>query len=168
MLIQSTRPKRRNYTICLASTDPNSYVSSMASPWMADYFLNLNSIMSQEEQSRPYFFHFTMQSQAGASIGTPTTVPPVQVFLDFQNNTYPHLFSNGQYKPVGFLKWNPDTTTTPTTYYVSSNTIDNEEIYINSLLGCNSVSVKFIDLTGAMYMPTVPFIIYAHFVPADY
>lgn len=169
MLIQATRPTRRNYTICLASTDPNSYYSAMGSPWMADYYVNLNAIMSQAEQARPYFIHFTFQSQSGASISNPTATPPVQIFMDFQNNSYPHMFTNSQFKPVGFLKWKPDLSqTAPYPCYVESKTNDNEEIYINSLLGCNTISIRFMDLNGGMYMPTVPFICYIHLIPADY
>lgn len=168
-LIQATRPKRRNYTICLASTDANSYISAMGTPWHAEYFVNMNSIMSQEEQARPYFVHFTFQSQTGASVSNPTATPPVQVFVDFQNNTYPHLFSNSQYKPVGFLKWVPDfSTVAPQLFYVESKTNDNEEVYVHSMLGCNTISIRFMDLNGAMYMPTVPFIMYLHLVPADF
>jgi hypothetical protein len=169
MLIQPSRPKRRNYTICLASTDANSYYSPSGTPWNAEYFVNLNSIMSQEEQARPYYVHFTFQSQAGVSISNPTATPPVQIFLDFQNNSYPHLFSNSQFKPVGFLKWIPDQSqTAPYPCYVESKTNDNEEVYINSLLGCNAISLHFMDLNGAMYTPTVPFICYIHLSPADF
>lgn len=169
MLIKSTRPTRKNYTICLASTDPTGYYSAMGSPWMAEYFVNMNSIMSLEEQSRPYFVHFTFQSQTGASISNPTATSPVQMFIDFQNNSYPHIFTNSQFKPVGFLKWQPDfSTVAPNLYYVESKTNDNEEIYLNSVLGCNSISIKFMDMVGAMYMPTVPFVMYIHLVPADF
>ena len=168
-LIKATRPPRRNYTITLASTDPNSYISAMGSPWMADYFVDMNRIMSQEEQARPYFIHFTFQSQAGASVGTPSTTPPVQLFLDFQNNAFPHYFNNSQYTPVGMLKFIPDTNTTaPQLFYLNATTIDNEELYINSMRGVNMISLRAIDISGAMYMPTVPFVIYIHLVPADF
>lgn len=169
MLIQATRPKRRNYTICLASTDTNSYYSAMGTPWHAEYFVNLNNIMSQEEQARPYFVHFTFQSSAGASNSNPTATPPVQVFVDFQNNSYPHLFSNSQFKPIGFLKWQPDQSqTAPYPMYLESKLNDNEEVYINSLLGCNSVSIRFMDLAGTIFMPTTSFIMYLHLVPCDF
>lgn len=167
-LIQATRPKRRNYTICLASTDPNAYYSPTGSPWQADYFVNMNSIMSQEEQARPYFMHFTFQSQAGPAVGTPTTTSPVQIFLDFQNNTFPHVFSNAQYKPVGFLNFCEDISTTPVSYYLKATTNDNEEVYMNSLLGCNTITLKAITLDGTVYGPDVRFIIYIHLVPADF
>lgn len=169
MLIKETRPKRRNYTVALISTDPNSYMSTMGSPWMADYFVNMNSIMSLEEQARPYFVHVTMQSQAGASIGTPTTTPPVLVFLDFQNNTYPHLYTSYSIKPIGMLKMIPDLSqTAPYPCYAEMKTNDNEEIYIASMTGVNSISLRFLDILGGMYMPTVPFTMFIHFVPADF
>lgn len=169
MLIKETRPKRRNYTIALISTDLNSYYSPTGSAWDAEYFVNMNTIMSQEEQARPYFVHFTMLSQAGASIGNPTTVPPVQVFIDLQHNSYPHMFSSSSYKPNGFLKFVPDLSqTAPYPCYVEAKTNDNEEVYMHSVLGVNTITVKFLDLTGAAYTPTVPFIIYIHLVPADF
>lgn len=169
-LIQATRPKRRNYTIALFSTDPNSYISAMGTPWMADFFVNINSIMSDEEQRRPYFVHWTLQSAYGtaANIGTPSTILPLQVFLDFANNSYPHMYSNSQYKPVGMLKWTPDFTTTPTNYAVEAKVNDNEEIYINSLTGVNTISFSVRQLDGTMYMPNVHFSLYIHFVPADF
>lgn len=169
MLIQATRPKRRNYTICLASTDVNSYYSAYGSPWHAEYFVNMNSIMSLEEQSRPYFVHFTFQSSTGASNSNPTATTPVQVFVDFQNNSYPHLFSNSQYKPIGFLKWIPDQSqTAPYPCYLESKINDNEEVYINSLLGCNTIGVRFMDLNANMFMPTTAFIMYIHLTQADF
>lgn len=167
-LIQATRPKRRNYTVVLFSTDGNSWTSSMGSPWMADYFVNFNSIMSLEEQSRPYFVHFTLQSAATPNVGTPTTTMPIQIFMDFSNNTFPHLYSNSSYKPVGMLKFVPDFSTAPVTYGVEAKVNDNEEVYINSLLGCNTISIKAITLDGTMFMPDARFSIYIHFTPADF
>lgn len=167
-LIQATRPKRRNYTIALFSTDPNSFVSILGTPWVADYFVNLNAIMTLEEQSRPYFVHFTLQSSADVSVGTPSTTQPVQIFFDFQNNTFPHLFSNSSYKPVGMLKFVPDFSTAPVSYGVEAKVNDNEEIYINSLLGVTSISFRAMTLDGAIFAPDARFSIYIHLVPADF
>lgn len=169
MLIKETRPKRRNYTIALISTDVNSYYSPTGSAWDAQYFVNMNTIMSQEEQARPYFVHFTFLSQASNAIGNPTNRPPVQVFIDFQNNSYPHMFSSSQYKPNGFLKFIPDLSQMPAQdFYLEAKTNDNEEVYINSVLGVNTIGLKFMTIDGNIYAPDAPFILYCHLVPADF
>lgn len=169
-LIQATRPKRRNYTIALFSTDVNSYQSALSTPWQADYYVNLNSIMSQEEQQRPYFVHFTFQSTADAAgvIGTPTTAGPLFVFLDFNHNTYPHMFSNSSYKPNGILKWVPDVSTTPINWYLEAKTIDNEEIYVHSMTGINMVTLSVKNILGQNYTSPTNFTIFIHLVPADF
>jgi len=167
-LIKATRPPRRNYTICLFSTDPNSYYSPTGTPWNADYFVNLNTIMSQEEQARPYFMHFTFLSQAEGAVGTPSTVRPIQVFLDFNNNSYPHLYSSYSAKPVGVLKFYPDYSVPPAIYGLEAKTNDNEEVYINSLLGVTAVSFRCLSVDGNAYDPGVAFSIYIHLVPADF
>ena len=172
-LIQATRPKRRNYTIALFSTDPTSYISQLNSPWMADYFVNLNSIMSQEEQARPYFVHFTFQSSAAnaTSIGTPSISPPLCLFLNFQNNSFPHMYSSYSAKPVGMLKWVADQSGAALPYnnYLNASTTDNEEIYIQSLLGVNTITLSVRAIDGTMFMPNnIPFVVFIHFVPADF
>lgn len=168
-LIQATRPKRKNYTICLFSTDPNSYYSPTATPWDAKYFVNLNGIMSQEEQSRPYFLHFTFLSEAAGVVGTPSTTLPVQVFLDLEHNNFPHIFSNYGAKPCGFLKFYPDQSVAPVIYGLEAKTNDNEEVYLHSVLGVNQIHFRALTLNGAAYAPAgVDFSIYIHLTPADF
>lgn len=165
-LIKATRPTRKNYTICLFSTDPNGYYSPTGTPWVADYFVNLNSIMSLEEQARPYFMHFTFLSQADGAVGDPTNTPPIQVFLDFNNNTFPHLFSNYGAKPVGFLKFYFDQQNLR--YGLQATTVDNEEVYLHSLLGVTDIGFRCLTMDGNPYDPGVRFSIYIHLVPADF
>lgn len=164
--LQATRPKKRNYTVCLFSTDPTGYYSPTGSPWNAEYFVNFNSIMSLEEQSRPYFIHFTFLSQSDGAVGDPNGTPPIQVFLDFQNNQFPHLFSNYGAHPVGFLKFYWDFLNN--VYGLQAQTNDNEEVYINSLLGVNKIGFKCVTMNGGAYDPGVRFSIYIHLVPADF
>ena len=169
-LIQATRPKRRNYTIALFSSDANSYQSATGPPWQADFFVNMNSIMSQEEQMRPYFCHFTFQSTTAlpGTIGTPTTSGPLFVFLDFTHNSYPHLFSNSGYKPIGMLKWNEDNSVAPPNWYLDAKTNDNEEVYIHSMTGINTISVSVKNILGQNYTSATNFAIFLHLVPADF
>lgn len=178
MLIKETRPKRRNYTIALFSTDGTSYTSDNGTPWHADYFVNMNSIMSVEEQARPYFVHCTFQSMASTGMGNPSATPPVLCFLDFQNNTYSHMYTSYSIKPIGMVKLIPDLSqTAPYPCYAEMKTNDNEQIYIGSMLGVNTISVRFITIGGAMYMPTIPatpnpipcpFTMFIHLEPADF
>ena len=169
MLIKETRVRKKNYTIALFSTDANSYQSTLGTPWDAEFFINMNSIMSTEEQNRPYYVHCTFVSQAGASVGNPTTVPPVLMFLDFQNNSYPHMFTSYSVKPIGMLKFVPDLSQiAPYPCYVECKTNDNEEIYISSLTGVNSFRLHFADISGAPYLPLVNFTCFIHLTPADF
>lgn len=173
-LIQATRPKRRNYTIALFSTDPNSYQSAMGSPWMADFYVNMNSIMSQEEQARPYFLSFTFQSGGAAAVvmGSPSTSYPLFLVLDFQSNVFPHLYASNSLKPVGLLKWKADQSGAALPYnnYLNATTVDNEAVYINSLLGVNTISLSVRGADGSMFMPVggIPFTCFITLVPADF
>jgi len=63
----------------------------------------------------------------------------------------------------------PDSNTAgPQLFYLEANTVDNEELYINSLRGVNTISLRAMDIAGNMYMPNVPFVVYIHLVPADF
>lgn len=164
--LKATPAKKRAYTICLFSTDTTSFVSLTGTPWNAEYFVNLNSIMSIEEQSRPYFLSFTFLSQAGESVGSPTSVLPIQVFLDLKNNQFPHLFSNYGAHPVGFLKFYYDAVNLR--FGLQAQTNDNESVYVHSMLGVTGINFRTVSMDGASYAPVVPFSIYLHLVPADF
>ena len=164
--LKSTPVKRRNCTICLFSTDPTGYVSLTGSPWNAEYFVNLNSIMSIEEQSRPYFLHFTFLSQAEGAVGSPNATPPIQVFLNLKNNQFPHLFSNYGAHPVGFLKFYWDAQNLM--YGLQAQTNDNEPVYIHSMLGVTGIDFRTVTMDGNAYDPGVRFSIYIHLTPADF
>ena len=170
MLVQATPVKKRTYTIVLASADVNSYQSATGTPWNATYFINLNNIMDDEEQARPYYVNFTFSSEPSADISNQLQKGELLLELSFGGRPYPHITQWSQrFLPCGFVKFNPPPipAISPDAY-LSAVASDNHPVYIHSLKNCASIGLRLVDVTGDIFTSTVPFVCIISLEPASF
>lgn len=170
MLVQATPVKKRTYTIILASADTGSYQSSFGSGWDATYFVNLNTIMNDEEQARPYYVNFTFSSEPANDITAQTNKGELLLELSFGGRSYPHITQWSQaFLPCGFVKFNPPVVPAANPdAYLSTVASDNHPVYIHSLKNCSSIGLRLVDVTGDIFTSTAPFVCIISLEPASF
>jgi len=170
MLVSTTPVKKKTYTIILASVDASSYESPTGSAWNASYFVNLNGIMSLEEQSRPYYVNFTFSSTSEADISGLVASGRLMLELDFGGRTFPHLTQYSQrLLPCGFISVKPPIfPAVENTCYLESLEGDNHPVYLHSLTGVSQIKVRFIELTAGLFTSTGNFILMISLEPASF
>jgi hypothetical protein len=169
MLIKETRTKRKVYDIILRSTD-NTWISPVyGSPWAATWIVNMNQIMSQEELARPYYLSFTFMSNVIEEVPTITNVVPIEVFVRFNSaQNYQHAISSDTRISIGMLKFFSNNDPNQLHFGLEAKTNDNEPIYINNLVGCQSLFMEFVDISEQQILPAARFLMRLHLTPADY
>lgn len=164
--LQTSRPKRKVYTITLRSSDAESWVSSIGSAWDATYFLNLAAMMTLDEMARPYYMRYTFISSAADSNGTPHNNMPLQLYLDFGNQTFSHFIDYMNDKPAGILRWG--VTENPNTFTLNAGLTDNDEVYIGSLMSVSNIRLSLYDITGGQVIPDSRYLCTITLTPADF
>lgn len=163
----ATRPKRRRYSIILASTDPTSWYG--ASSWNCQYIINLNQIMDDEEQHRPYLMTWTMTTASSNNLAVAPSRPPLMLQI-LVNGVPPHVYQyRNMYIPAGYIQYSYDFTTQPV-QAVSINTkyTDNAPVYLHSIRGMSSIGIQFIELTGAQQAYGDDYLLTINLEPADF
>lgn len=169
MLVKETRTKRKVYDIILRSTD-NAWISPIyGSPWAAQWIVNMNQIMSSEEMARPYYLSFTFMSNVVEAVTTITNVVPIEVYVRFNSaQNYQHAISSDTRISIGMLKFFSNYDPNNLHFGLEAKTNDNEAIYINNLVGCQSLYMEFVDINGDQILPDSRFLMRLHLTPADY
>lgn len=165
--IVASRPKRRRYEIILASSDITSWYGTDA--WNCDYIINLNQIMDDEEQHRPYLMTFSMTTTSSALlIGAPAQ-PPIMLQV-LWNGVPPHVYQYRHiYVPSGYLQYSYDQSANPSTSaYINTKYTDNAPVYIHSIRGTSNIGIRFINLNGAGVSYAVDYLLTLYLEPADF
>ncbi len=170
MLVTTSAVKKKTYTIILASVDASSYQSATGDAWNANYFVNLNGIMSLEEQSRPYYVNFTFSSTSETDITALVGNNRIMLELDFGGRTFPHITQWSQrLLPCGFISVKPPLIPAlDGNCYLEALEGDNHPVYLHSLTGVSQIKVRFVDLNAGLFSSTSEFILMISLEPASF
>lgn len=168
MLVKTTPTTKKVYTIILASADTASWQGANA--YNATYFLNLNTIMDNSEQERPYFITFSFSSAQAADITTQGSEGSLLLELDFGGRCFPHITQYSQrYLPCGFISVvQPANSTLDNLCSLRALHGDNSPVYIHSLKGISSIRLRLLELNGALFTSTANFICIVSLEPASF